>query len=631
MKENPEKKTPSLPVDQVSFLAYALKSINECVSITDLDERLIYVNESFVKTYGYTEEEIMGENIAIIRSTKNCPKVIREILPATMRTGWRGELINRKKDGTEFPVSLATSIIHDDQGNVVAVMGIATDITERRRVEEALRESERYARALLDAIPEMMFRLDRDGTYLDFKAKKEDLYFQDATILGKRNRDITPLYFAEMVEEKIRQTLESTTMQVFEYELPISNRGVRIFEARMVASGHDEVTTIARDITHEKEMLRQLGESERLLREAQIISGLGSYFLDLRTGRWKSSGVLDQIFGIDDTYDRSVDGWLSIVHPDQREKMRSYFTDEVIGRRSIFNKEYRITRFNDKAERWVHGHGRLEFDDQANLVCMHGTIQDITEQKQIQEEIKKLNNELEIRVLERTAQLETANKELEAFSYSVSHDLRAPLRAIHGFTEILMEDYRSLLDEEGQRVCSVIKDNAVQMGKLVDDLLKFSRLSRTDIHTSEIDMNALCRNVYKDLTTHERREEIDFSMDSLHNAWGDPNLIRQVWVNLISNAVKFTSYVDNVRINISSRIDQDAIIYSISDNGAGFNMKYADKLFGVFQRLHSVKEFEGTGVGLAIVQRIVHRHGGKVWAESKINHGTTFYFTLPIK
>ena len=499
------------PADQSSMLTFALKSISECVSITDMDDKVIFVNESFLKTYGYTSEELLNNPISMVRSSNNSPKIVREILPATMHGGWRGELMNRRKDGSDFPVSLTTSVICNDNGQAVAIMGIASDITERKKAEEALRES------------------------------------------------------------------------------------------------------------------------EYLLRESQIIAGLGSYVLDIPSGNWSSSSVLDSVFGINSSYDHTVDGWEALVHPDYRQEMSKYFNDEVLNNHIRFDKEYKIIRNNDKAERWVHGLGKLEEDAQGKLIKMYGTIQDITEHKQIHDEINQLNNELEKRVFERTAQLEEANRELEAFSYSVSHDLRAPIRAIHGFTHILLEDYLPNLDEEGKRVCAIIQENAMKMGQLVDDLLKFSQLNRTDIQFSVIDMNNLGNTIYSELATAERQQEIDFQIETLHPAWGDQLLIRQVWTNLISNALKFSSRRTGVRINISSKEQNDSIEYCIRDNGAGFNMKYKDKLFGVFQRLHSSKEFEGTGVGLAIVQRIVHRHGGKVWAEGEINHGASFYFSLPLR
>jgi signal transduction histidine kinase len=230
---------------------------------------------------------------------------------------------------------------------------------------------------------------------------------------------------------------------------------------------------------------------------------------------------------------------------------------------------------------------------------------------------------------ERSAQqLLTVNKEIKAFSYSISHDLRSPLRAIAGYTRILLEDYSTQLDAEGKRICTVISDGAKNMGKLIDDILAFSRLGQAEMQRSSIDMTALAKAVFLEITTPESRERIDFNVEPLHVIMGDPVLIRQVWTNLLTNAIKFSSKKERAIIKVSDQTVKNEVIFSIHDNGAGFNMAYIDKLFGVFQRLHSTTEFEGTGVGLAIVQRIVQRHGGRIWAEGEIDKGATFSFTI---
>jgi signal transduction histidine kinase len=246
-------------------------------------------------------------------------------------------------------------------------------------------------------------------------------------------------------------------------------------------------------------------------------------------------------------------------------------------------------------------------------------------------DLNVLNEQLEDRVALRTKQLEAANKELEAFAYSVSHDLRAPLRAISGFTKILAEDYSEKIEEEGQRVCNVIQNETTRMGQLIDDLLAFSRLSRTSMQNSFTDMNELVKQVFEEIKKQYDNFEVDFQVEELLPGTFDQNLMRQVWVNLISNAFKFSSKKERIEIKVGCIRKENEVIYFIEDKGAGFDMKYADKLFGVFQRLHNMKEFQGTGVGLAIVQRIIHRHGGRVWAESEINKGAKFYFSLPIK
>ncbi len=246
--------------------------------------------------------------------------------------------------------------------------------------------------------------------------------------------------------------------------------------------------------------------------------------------------------------------------------------------------------------------------------------QEISDRKRAEEEIKK-----------HASLLEAANKELESFSYSVSHDLRAPLRAIVGFSHVLLEDYSDKLDAEGQRVLDIICRNTQKMGRLIDDLLKFSRLGRQAMNFAEIDMEALTHDVVQELETLTPNRQLQFKIETLPSAYGNGASLRQVLINLLSNAIKFTASRDTAVIEIGCQVEANEKIYCVKDNGVGFDMTYVDKLFGVFQRLHSAEEFEGTGIGLALVQRIIHRHGGRVWAEGEVNTGAAFYFALPGK
>ena len=226
-------------------------------------------------------------------------------------------------------------------------------------------------------------------------------------------------------------------------------------------------------------------------------------------------------------------------------------------------------------------------------------------------------------------ELKKAQEELGSFSYSVSHDLRAPIRAINGYTQILIEDHTDSIDEDGKKILQAIVHNSNKMGILIDDLLSFSKLGRKQVTVTTINMTALLNGVISEITIEKNENAPVFEIDELHKAIGDPSLIKQVWVNLISNAIKYSKYKPETRIKITSTAKEDKIIYSIKDYGAGFDMDYYDKLFGVFQRLHSQEEFVGTGIGLAIVQKIVNRHQGTVWAESELDAGANFYFSLP--
>ncbi|MDF3059868.1 MAG: hypothetical protein K0R17_4083, partial [Rariglobus sp.] len=250
------------------------------------------------------------------------------------------------------------------------------------------------------------------------------------------------------------------------------------------------------------------------------------------------------------------------------------------------------------------------------------------QRRHAQDQVRLINAELERRVLERTAQLEAANKELEAFSYSVSHDLRAPLRAVDGFSQALVEDYGALLPADGRGYLETIRSETQRMGELIDDLLTFSRLSRASLERLRIDTSKLVRAVLKDMTGELADPKLDIRIEVLPQCHGDPALLKQVWINLLSNALKYTGRCELKQIEIGSRSEAGETIYFVKDNGAGFDMRYAHKLFGVFQRLHRAEDYEGTGVGLAIVQRIVHRHGGRVWAEGAVGRGATFHFTL---
>jgi light-regulated signal transduction histidine kinase (bacteriophytochrome) len=292
--------------------------------------------------------------------------------------------------------------------------------------------------------------------------------------------------------------------------------------------------------------------------------------------------------------------------------------------------ELRIRRIGADWQRVLNYGGTLVHDVNKQPLMAIVTIGDITERKRVEQEIRQLNAELEERVKRRTADLEAANKELQAFSYSVSHDLRAPLRHVLGFVDLLQKDAGPSLSDKSLRHLTTIFQSATRMGDLIDDLLAFSRVGQSEIQKTEVHLDKLVRETLDDFQAETKERNIMWKIDPLPSVRADRDLLRMVLVNLISNAVKFTSHRAEAKIEIgcAPNGNGESVIF-IRDNGAGFDPKYTGKLFGVFQRLHRQDEFEGTGIGLANVQRIIHRHGGRVWAESAVDAGATFNFSIP--
>jgi len=318
----------------------------------------------------------------------------------------------------------------------------------------------------------------------------------------------------------------------------------------------------------------------------------------------------------------------SIVHPDDIIRVGEEVTQYTREGRTEFSQEYRMLTKSGEI-RWIDDRTWIRRGPDGAVTHYQGISIDITERRRAEEEVRKLNADLERRVRERTAQLEAINRELESFSYSVSHDLRAPLRTIDGFCEILLEDYQTKLDDRGKDYLERVRHASQQMARLIDDLLKLSRVIRSEFRYEMVDLSALVRDVAETYRQNNIQHEVDLVIREGVKVWGDVNLLRIAVTNLLDNAWKFTGRIADPRIEFGTAIMDGENVYYIRDNGAGFDMAYADKLFGAFQRLHSTDEFPGTGIGLATVKRIINRHGGRVWAESEMQKGATFYFTLP--
>lgn len=429
--------------------------------------------------------------------------------------------------------------------------------------------------------------------------------------------------------------------------MPLKDNNANTFGILTIYSGEPNAFTpeeirlleeLAGDMAFGIEVLRvrverkRVEESLRLMNERYELSTRAA-----RMGVWdwnlqKNELVWDErmyeLYGVKrEDFASAYEAWLQGIHPDDRVASDEISQQAQRGERE-YDTEFRVV-WPDGSIHYLKAYGQFVRDAEGEPLRMTGVNFDITRRRCAEEEVRKLNRELEQRVVYRTAQLEAANKELESFSYSVSHDLRTPLRAIDGFSHILLEEYATTLDDEGKRLLTVVRENTERMGQLIDDILKFSRAGRLEVNFARIDMEKMAQDVFNELASSVAGSGLQLEIEPIPPAMGDSAMMHQVFVNLLSNAIKFSRTQETPRIQVGATIAGNETIYFVKDNGVGFDMQYADKLYGVFQRLHGTFEFEGTGIGLAIVKRIITRHGGRVWAEGKVDEGATFYFLLP--
>jgi PAS domain S-box-containing protein len=469
-----------------------------------------------------------------------------------------------------------------------------------------------------------------DFQLIDCNLRGAEFYGVTQTQLLKSK--LSSFYPAIYFNELIKVFLSAMNSGFYEDEIEVSPESMLKIgwaKRRFVRSGNGLAITI-QNITERKQTEDALHLSSERLHLATRVANIGIWDWDIVNDQLVWEDSMYRLYGIrKEDFGGAYDAWIRTILPEDKAHTDGEIQAALRGERE-YAPEFRIVR-SDGTIRYIKADSQTTRDPEGKPLRMVGTNIDITERKQVEVKILTLNQELEQRVAERTAQLESSNKELEAFSYSISHDLRSPLRAIDGFCHILLEDYTDKLDDEGKRVLNVVRDNTIRMGQLIDDILKFSRTGRLEMSTAEINMEKLAHEVFEELLPAVDSGKLQLEIDAIPPAMGDRAMMRQVFVNLLSNAIKFSSHKEPATIKVGGTIKGNEAVYFVQDNGAGFDMQYADKLFGVFQRLHSTNEFEGTGIGLAIVKRIITRHGGRVWAEGKVNEGAIIYFALPIK
>jgi len=523
-----------------------------------------------------------------------------------------------------LPVQTALLVLQGFIGVVsITFLTLTATVGERRAAERAFQENEAMIRRLFEAAPDAFVVADAQGRILRLNSQAETMFGYDrAELLGQPLERLTTDRYREPLDGRsLRSRLEIVARRKDGSEFP-----VEIMLSPLDTESGRLVIAILRDITERKRAETDLQYERQLLRQLMDHVPDKIYFKDTQSrfvqvnramGEYAGGRGPADLLGKTD-FDVFSEEHARQAYEDEQEVMRTG--------QPIISKE--------EKETWPDGHvtwastTKLPWRDaDGRIIGTFGISREITARKVVEEEVGKLHAELE----KRARELEAANKELEAFSYSVSHDLRAPLRALEGFSRLLLTSPVDKLSEDSQRYLRYINENAVHMAHLIEDLLTFSRLGRQGLRIERVNPAVVVRQCLDQLAPEQERRRVDIRIGALPACDADPAMLKQVYMNLLSNALKFTRRRAEAVIEVGALENFENTgqrVYFVRDNGVGFDMRYVDKLFGVFQRLHRPEEYEGTGVGLALVQRIIHRHGGRIWARAEVGNGATFYFTL---
>ena len=519
-------------------------------------------------------------------------------------------------------ISVNSEPIPGDDGRPAAVVATFDDVTRRRRTEETLKRQGELFSLFVRRSP--IYTFVKEVTPAGSRVVQASDCFREmiglpgSEIVGTFMDELFPPEFAAKITADDRAVVTGGEPRTMLEEL--GDRTYTTTKYPLVVGTDGVLAGYTIDVTDRLRIEKALQESEADFR--LMVEGVEDYAIvmldpDGHVVRWNAGAERIQGYRTDEIVGRHFSRFFLREEIEQGEPGRELAVAEREGRMEVqgwrvrkdgsqFVAQVTITAQRDGAGR-LRGFGKI--------------TRDVTE--------RQLNED---RILAQSEDLALANRELDAFAASVSHDLRAPLRAIEGFTARIVKGSGERLDPEGKRLFAVVRESAVRMSRLVDDLLSFSRASRTKLHLSRLAMEEIARSALAEVAGGpEARPAVTFRVGGLPDVEGDPSLVRQVWINLLSNAVKYSARQERPEVELSGRIEGDFAVYQVRDNGAGFDMAYADKLFGIFQRLHGVSEFEGTGIGLALVKSIVSRHGGRVWADGAVGKGATFSFSLPAR
>ncbi|MDE3067423.1 MAG: PAS domain S-box protein [Verrucomicrobiota bacterium] len=609
------------------------------IFMLDPQGRVTFWNAGAEWIYSWRADEVMGRNFTMFYEDEDRAegKPKSNLKAAAAEGRFTEEAWRVGKGRKKFLANVVITALRNGGGRLRGFTQVTRDVSGRKRAEEELRKSEALKSFILETASDAIVLIDRDGKIQEWNPAAAKIFgYPRERALGRSPDDlivpprIWEIYHdgltdylmtgvGSLIGRPVELTLRRADGSEFPAELSIS---------RDLTDDPPRCTAIIRDITERKKTEAALRESEERYRTlVETVSDYAIYMLNPEglVTTWNAGAERTMGYSAEEILGKPLAVFFPPEDVEHGVPAHLLKLAELEGR-AVYDG-WRVRK--DGGRIWLQGFITALRDENGKLRGFSKIARDITQQRKAEEKIRQLNEQLEQRVLERTAQLQAANEELEAFSYSVSHDLRAPLLRINGFVDILQNEGAPKLDDKDRRYFQTIAEGARQMSHLIDALLDFSRMGRAEMRRAKVDVARLVEEARRELQPEIEGRDIEWHIGDLPPARGDPLMLRQALINLLSNALKYTRSRHPAKIEVGAKIENQETVYFVRDNGVGFDMKYAGKLFGVFQRMHPVREFEGLGIGLANVQRILHRHGGRIWAESAVDQGATFYFTIP--